>query len=100
MGTVGEIIKRRIPGLHQYLNLYTSERKYTYEAQKEGVENKEETRKLTALKVTLPKTKDNKIVGHYQAPIDDKTFAEIQERGEKAREAREAREKEAGEGGR
>merc|ERR1711964_407879 len=94
--TVGEILKRRVPGLHQYLDLYTAERKYTFEPKEEGLEQKEETRNLTAVKLTLSKAKDAKIKGHYQAPIDKAAFDEIQKRAEEAQEKRAQREAEGG----
>ncbi len=71
---VAEVIKRRVPGLHQIIEIKEREIVDVYEPREEGLVRVEQKRFLTIIEVTLTKepTADQKKAPGYQAPIQGK----------------------------
>merc|ERR1712098_957591 len=62
----GEIVKRRVAGLHQYIKLYSEERK--------AVNDPTQTRFVPAIKIHLQKSKACVYQALYQEPISSEAF--------------------------
>jgi len=68
---IAEIIKRRIPNLHQYTEINTAEIKETHVPNEEGLEVVEITRHVSSILISLStRTLDIDAIG-YQPPIPD-----------------------------
>lgn len=68
---VAEVLKRRVPGLHQITEIKEREIVDVYEPREEGLVRVEQKRFLTIIEITLTKepTADQKKAPGYQAPI-------------------------------
>ena len=69
---VAEVLKRRVPGLHQITEVKEKEITDVYEPREEGLVRVEQKRFLTIIEVTLTQnpTEEQKKAPGYQAPIN------------------------------
>merc|ERR1711964_842932 len=85
-----EIIKRRIYGLHQYIRVFTLERR--------GY-NKDDIREVPTTKIHLTKTKTNVQDGHYQSPLSQEDYDKYNQDRPYPPPKNESEDKERGRGG-
>ncbi|CAH8390966.1 unnamed protein product [Eruca vesicaria subsp. sativa] len=82
--TIAELIKRRIPGIHQHTSIGSIDITDTWEPKEEGLLPIETTRHVSVITITLSKKELNTSVVGYQCPIPVelvKPFAEIDYEG-------------------
>ncbi|KAF8113707.1 hypothetical protein N665_0046s0056 [Sinapis alba] len=82
--TIAELIKRRIPGIHQHTSIGSIDITDTWEPKEEGLLPIETTRHVSVITITLSKKELNTSAVGYQCPIPVelvKPFAEIDYEG-------------------
>ncbi|XP_022545096.1 uncharacterized protein LOC125576139 [Brassica napus] len=90
--TIAELIKRRIPGIHQHTSIGSIDITDIWESKEEGLLPIETTRHVLVITITLSKKELNTSAVGYQCPIPielGKPFVEIDYEGREKEEAEE-----------
>lgn len=68
--TIAEVVKRRVPNLHQITDIESAEISYQYQPLEEGLEPVTKQRNVSSITITLSTTPLDTNHPGYQAPID------------------------------